>query len=100
MGQCLDYILQLSDLGPGRGMWKRDPETPDADVTLDYLLKDQVIAGDPEEVVRQLLEMRDETGDFGTLVMVAHDWDDKEACLRSIELFSREVMPLLNEAVP
>lgn len=98
MGKCLEYILRLCDHGPGRGMWKRDPDMPDADCTLDYLLRDQVIAGNPDEVVRQLLRMREETGEFGTLVMVAHDWDDKDAWIRCLELFAKEVMPALNKA--
>lgn len=97
MGKCLNYILQLSDLGPGRGLWKRDPDMPDSDLTLDYLLEDQVVAGDPDEVVKQLQQMMEETGTFGTLIMVAHDWDDKDAWVRSLELFAHEVMPRLNK---
>jgi alkanesulfonate monooxygenase SsuD/methylene tetrahydromethanopterin reductase-like flavin-dependent oxidoreductase (luciferase family) len=99
LGRCLEYILRLCDHGPGRGMWKRDLAMPDADCNLDYLLQDQVIAGDPDEVVRQLLRMMEETGRFGTLVMVAHDWDDKEAWIRCLELFAKDVMPRLNRQV-
>ncbi|MBM3262589.1 MAG: LLM class flavin-dependent oxidoreductase [candidate division Zixibacteria bacterium] len=97
LGKCLEYILQLSDLGVGRGMWKRDPDMPDTACNLDYMMQDQIVAGDPDEVVRQLLRMIEETGEFGTLVMVAHDWDDKGAWVRSLELFAREVMPMLNK---
>lgn len=78
-------------------MWKRDPDMPDTACNLDYMMQDQIVAGDPDEVVRQLLRMIEETGEFGTLVMVAHDWDDKGAWVRSLELFAREVMPMLNK---
>ena len=54
------------------------------------------MAGDPDEVVEQLQNMMEETGTFGTLIMVAHDWDDKDAWVQNLELFAHEVMPKLN----
>ena len=77
-------------------MWKRDPAMSDADCNLDYFMNEVVIAGDPAEVTRQLLDLRDRVGTFGTLVLVAHDWDDKQRWLHSLELFATEVMPALN----
>ena len=41
--------------------------------------------------------MMEETGTFASLIMVAHDWDDKDARVRNIELFAHEVMPKLNK---
>jgi len=99
MGKCLEYIMKLADLGPGRSLWKRDLDLPDSECTLDYMMKEHVIAGDPDEVVRQLHRMIDETGEFGTLIMTAHDWDDKDAWKRCVELFAREVMPTLNKSL-
>jgi alkanesulfonate monooxygenase SsuD/methylene tetrahydromethanopterin reductase-like flavin-dependent oxidoreductase (luciferase family) len=78
-------------------MWKRNPSMSDAECGLDYFLNEVVIAGDPDLVTRQLLELRERIGRFGTLVMVAHDWDDKERWLHSLELFATEVMPALNK---
>jgi alkanesulfonate monooxygenase SsuD/methylene tetrahydromethanopterin reductase-like flavin-dependent oxidoreductase (luciferase family) len=74
-------------------MWKRDPDMNDADCNLDYFMNEVVIAGDPPEVARQILEIRDRVGPFGTLVLVAHDWDDKQRWLHSDELMKTEVMP-------
>tara|TARA_B100000029_G_scaffold188640_1_gene186224 strand:- start:25661 stop:26725 length:1065 start_codon:yes stop_codon:yes gene_type:complete len=99
LGKCIDYILKLTDLGPGRAMWQRDPNMPESECTLDYMMKEQVIAGDPDECVRQLLRMIEETGEFGTLIMTAHDWDDREAWITSLELFAQEVMPKLNSSL-
>jgi alkanesulfonate monooxygenase SsuD/methylene tetrahydromethanopterin reductase-like flavin-dependent oxidoreductase (luciferase family) len=67
----------------------------DADCNLDYFMNEVVIAGDPPEVARQLLELRERVGPFGTLVLVAHDWDDKGRWVHSLELFANEVMPVL-----
>src|SRR5579863_6823440 len=95
MGQCIQYILDLTSRGPGVGMWKRNPDQPDNDCNLDYFLNEVLIVGDPPEVTRQLLELRERAGDFGTLVLVAHDWDDRSRWLRSLELFAKEVRPAL-----
>jgi alkanesulfonate monooxygenase SsuD/methylene tetrahydromethanopterin reductase-like flavin-dependent oxidoreductase (luciferase family) len=99
LGQCIEYILELTRRGPGLGMWKRNPSQSDADCNLDYFLKEVIIAGDPAEVTRQLLELREQVGDFGTLILVAHDWDNKARWLHSLELFAGEVVPALNQAL-
>jgi alkanesulfonate monooxygenase SsuD/methylene tetrahydromethanopterin reductase-like flavin-dependent oxidoreductase (luciferase family) len=95
MSWCIEYILELTRRGPGIGMWKRDPDQADADCNLDYFLDEVFIVGDPPEVTRQIVELRRRIGDFGTLVLVAHDWDDRDRWLRTLELFAREVTPAL-----
>jgi alkanesulfonate monooxygenase SsuD/methylene tetrahydromethanopterin reductase-like flavin-dependent oxidoreductase (luciferase family) len=100
LGKCIEYILELCRRGPGIGMWKREPGMSDVDCNLDYFLNEVIIAGNPDEVASRLLELRQRTGDFGTLVLVAHDWDDKKCWLNSLELFIREVMPRLVKSLP
>jgi alkanesulfonate monooxygenase SsuD/methylene tetrahydromethanopterin reductase-like flavin-dependent oxidoreductase (luciferase family) len=87
------------DKGLGRRIYKRDLNMSDADCNLDYLMTEQIIAGDVDEALRRLLMMAEETGPFGTLVMMSYDWDDKQAWLRSLELFQTELMPALNKAL-
>lgn len=94
-----EYIGRLLDKGLGRQLYKRDPGMPDADCNLDYLMGEQIIAGDPDEALRRLLALMDETGPFGTLVLMGYDWDDRQSWLRSLELFAHELMPALNRAV-
>jgi len=62
-------------------------------------MTEQIIAGDPNEVVRRLLAMQEETGPYGTLVLMSYDWDDKASWVHSMELFAKELMPALNRAV-
>ena len=95
LGRCIQYILDLTKRGPGVAMWKRNANQSDDDCNLDYFLNEVLIVGDPPEVARQLRALRDRVGDFGTLVLVAHDWDDRNRWLRSLELFTREVVPAL-----
>jgi alkanesulfonate monooxygenase SsuD/methylene tetrahydromethanopterin reductase-like flavin-dependent oxidoreductase (luciferase family) len=95
LGRCIQYILELTRRGPGWAMWKRDASQTDAECNLDYFLDEVLIVGDPPEVCRQLRELRERIGQFGTLVLVAHDWDDRTRWLRSLELFAQEVVPAL-----
>ena len=99
MGKCLNYLAELTGIyhPDGRDLFKRDLEMPDSECNMDYFMKDgQVIAGDPDQVVQELLTMTEETGEFGTLIFTAHDWDDRKSSLRCLELFAREVMPAFN----
>jgi alkanesulfonate monooxygenase SsuD/methylene tetrahydromethanopterin reductase-like flavin-dependent oxidoreductase (luciferase family) len=99
LGRNYEYIGRLFDKGLGRKVYKRDLNMSDADCNLDYLMGEQIIAGSPDEVLRRLMLLMEETGTFGTLVMMSYDWDDKQSWLHSMELFARELMPALNKAV-
>lgn len=95
LGWTIEYILELTRRGPGLAMWKRDSQMTDAECNLDYFLDEIIIAGDPEEVVRRLRQLREHIGQFGTLVLVAHDWDDRARHLQSLQLFAEQVLPAL-----
>ena len=71
----------------------------DADCNLDYFMQEQIIAGDVDEVLRRLLALIEETGPFGTLVLMSYDWDDKAAWKHSMRLFAHELMPALKKAL-
>ncbi len=72
---------------------------PDSECQLDYLMTEQIMAGDVDEVLRRLIGLIEETGIFGTLVLMGYDWDDKPSWIRSMELFVKELMPALNKTV-
>lgn len=99
LGFNYQYIGKLFDKGLGRKIYKRDLNMNDADCNLDYLMNEQIIAGDVDEVLKRLLRLIDETGTFGTLVLMSYDWDDKPSWLGSMQLFANELMPALNRAV-
>jgi alkanesulfonate monooxygenase SsuD/methylene tetrahydromethanopterin reductase-like flavin-dependent oxidoreductase (luciferase family) len=99
LGKNFEYIGRLFDKGLGRRIYKRDLAMSDADCNLDYLMGEQILAGSPDGVLRRLLALIEETGPFGTLVLMSYDWDDKKSWLYSMELFARELMPALNKAV-
>ncbi len=97
LGQNYEYIGRLFDKGLGRRIYKRDLEMSDADCNLDYLMNEQIIAGDVDEVLRRLLVLVEETGPFGTLVLMGYDWDDKASWMHSMRLFAEELMPALEQ---
>ena len=101
LGKCIQYILDLTarTAPTGLQMWKPNTNMSDADCNLDYFMDEVFIAGDPEHVTNQLVELRERVGPFGKLIHVAHDWDDRERWLRNLELFTSEVLPAYHRAV-
>jgi len=52
------------------------------------------VVGTPDMAVAQLERLIEQSGGFGTYLFMAHEWADREATLRSYELFSRYVAPV------
>jgi alkanesulfonate monooxygenase SsuD/methylene tetrahydromethanopterin reductase-like flavin-dependent oxidoreductase (luciferase family) len=94
-GRSYKYFEVLLKSSNMINITKHDPNVPDAEVTPDYLLKHLCIVGDVNECVRQLRALHDTVGGFGTLLMIAHDWDDKTKWKRSMDLLAKEVVPAL-----
>lgn len=99
------YVLYYSQLltklkaGKRLNLFKEDQNMADEDVTLDYVLDRLVIFGDPSSVADQVLEFRDQVGDFGQLVYAGHDWTDYDLGRRSMILAAEEVLPKVNAAI-
>ena len=90
-----DYFLKLLPKSRMLDLVKKDLNMPDSDVTLDYLLDNIWIVGDPDEVAAQLRKLHHDVGGFGVLLTMGHEWEPKEKGERSVELLAEEVMPRL-----
>jgi alkanesulfonate monooxygenase SsuD/methylene tetrahydromethanopterin reductase-like flavin-dependent oxidoreductase (luciferase family) len=66
---------------------------PDSAVTLEYLCDNTWLVGDPDEVVRRIRVLRQEVGDFGTLLVIGHEWEPRDAWMRSMRLLVDDVLP-------
>ena len=77
------------------------PESDDAGELVDAI-NDTGFAtiGTPDMAVAQIQRLADQSGGFGTFLFMAHEWADRQATLRSYELFAREVMPLFQGSTP
>ena len=80
-------------------VFKPSRDFQDDQLSVDYILGELVICGDVNSVVDQILEFREVTGDFGTLLYAGKDWEDKELGKRSMELMAEKVMPAVNAAI-
>lgn len=92
-------LLQKMRAGKRLGLFKEDQNMPDDDVTLDKVLDDLVIYGDPSSVADQVLAFREQVGDFGHIVYAGHDWTDVDLGKRSMVLMAEKVMPKINDAI-
>ena len=87
-------------IGNGRvDLFKADQSMADSEVTLEYAMDSLIISGTAANVAEQVLALREEVGDFGTLVYAGHDWQDPKLARRSMELMATEVMPAVNSAI-
>ena len=70
------------------------PGTLDPDKMVDALMDTGfAVVGTPAMAIAQIERLIEQSGGFGTYLLMAHEWADREATLRSYELFAREVVP-------
>jgi alkanesulfonate monooxygenase SsuD/methylene tetrahydromethanopterin reductase-like flavin-dependent oxidoreductase (luciferase family) len=72
---------------------KSDPNMADEDVTIDYMMENIWIVGDPFEVVDKIEQTYEETGGFGCLLGITQDPDDHTLVQRSQRLLMEQVAP-------
>ena len=87
LAEWMDYFRRVAAL----------PLAPEADDTHSMVESmnnsGMSVIGTPEQAIAQIQRLIDQSGGFGTFLFMAHEWADREATLRSYELFAREVMP-------
>lgn len=77
------------------GLVKVDPDMPDEAATVEYMLDNVWIVGDPDTVAERLARLAREAGGFGTLLVIGHEWEPREAWARSMRLLAEQVIPRL-----
>jgi alkanesulfonate monooxygenase SsuD/methylene tetrahydromethanopterin reductase-like flavin-dependent oxidoreductase (luciferase family) len=80
-------------------IFKKHADEDDRHVTLERLLDELVICGTVNEVVDQILALREQVGDFGEIVYAGMDLVDPALGRRSMELMAQQVMPRVNQAL-
>ena len=85
----------LKPLGLGLGKFlKRDPSMPDEAVDLEYLADNLWFVGSPQTVADRIMDLHQQTGGFGHLLIVSYDaTDEHESWDRSLRLLMDEVLP-------
>lgn len=72
---------------------KIDPSMPDEEVTVDYMMENVWIVGDPQECADKIRALYEVTGGFGTLLTITADSDDASWDHESLRLLAEEVGP-------
>ena len=62
-------------------------------------LEDCAIVGTADTVLARLIELVDELGPFGTLVMGGHDWDESGLSQGSMHRLAKDILPQLKQHV-
>ena len=88
-----DYWFQLF----GKGQFKQDPKMSDDDVTIEYLMDNLWIVGNPDDVADQLRQLYQEVGGFGVLLAMGHEWFPRQAWVHSMTLLKNDVLPKLTD---
>jgi alkanesulfonate monooxygenase SsuD/methylene tetrahydromethanopterin reductase-like flavin-dependent oxidoreductase (luciferase family) len=72
---------------------KLDPSIPDEAVTVDYLMENLWIVGDPAECTEKIQELYEVSGGFGALLSITTDSDDTGWDHESLRLLMEDVAP-------
>jgi alkanesulfonate monooxygenase SsuD/methylene tetrahydromethanopterin reductase-like flavin-dependent oxidoreductase (luciferase family) len=72
---------------------KLDPSMPDEAVTVDYLMENLWIVGDPAECAEKIHQLHAESGGFGSLLSITTDSDDAGWDHESLRLLIDQVAP-------
>ena len=92
-------MLTKMKLGNRHVIFKKYENEDDEHVTVERLLDELVIKGTVNEVVDQLLALREQVGEIGEIVYAGMDLVDPKLGRRSMELMANEVMPRVNAAI-
>ncbi len=70
------------------------PIAPDGNDPVEALVESGLaVIGSPDDAVKQIKRLQEESGGFGCFLQMAHNWADWPATQRSYELFARYVAP-------
>jgi limonene 1,2-monooxygenase len=75
------------------------PEQGSAEECLDAMLEAGfVVVGTPDDLIRQIERLEEQSGGFGAFLVMAHEWANRDATRRSYEMIARYVMPHFQES--
>jgi limonene 1,2-monooxygenase len=72
---------------------------PEGADTVDWYLNERIgVVGTPEDAIERIEALQAKQGEFGAILLQAHNWADWEKTKHSYELYARYVMPHFTEA--
>ena len=93
-----DYFFKIVPLIRNNlNLFKVDKSMSDREVTMDYMIENMWLVGNPQEVARKIVELHEFVGGFGVLLVMGHEWNPKEKWQRSMRLLKEEVLPIVKK---
>lgn len=89
------YFLRILHAFKLLDLAKTDPDMPDSDVTVEYLVDNAFIVGSPDDVADKLRRLYHDVGGFGVLLVMGHEWQPRDKWESSMTRLAKEVMPKL-----
>jgi limonene 1,2-monooxygenase len=87
LAEWIDYFQRVAALPLA-------PQSTDATQLADAINQSGfAVIGTPDDAIAQLERLEEQSGGFGTFLLMAHEWADTAATRRSYELFARYVAP-------
>ena len=86
------YLLKILQRRRDLDTLKIDPNMPDSDVTMDYLINHVFIVGSSSDVKEKLEELHDSVGGFGVLLAMGHEWQPANFWESSMGMLVDEVI--------
>jgi len=85
----IDYFKRVNPAGAGDDMAAGSPAEA-------IVASGRAVIGTPADAIAMIERLRQKTGGFGTVLLLAHNWADFERTKHSYELFARHVLPVVN----
>lgn len=89
-----EYFFPLFSAFGQASIFKHHPEVPDEAVNARYQAENIWLVGSPDTVAKKLLNVYQQTGGFGTLLLTGYDYSENpEPWMKSLRLMQEEVLP-------
>ncbi|MBM3944162.1 MAG: LLM class flavin-dependent oxidoreductase [SAR202 cluster bacterium] len=76
---------------------KLDPDMPDEDVTVEYMVDNIWLVGSPDDVAAKIRKLYGHVGGFGSVLAMHHEWEPRDAWVQSMTLLAKQVIPSLSD---
>ncbi|MGO9451795.1 MAG: LLM class flavin-dependent oxidoreductase [Candidatus Binataceae bacterium] len=85
----IDYFSRINPTASGDDLTAKDPAHA-------MIESGRAVIGTPDDAIAMIERLEKQSGGFGCLLMLAHNWANFDATKRSYELFARHVLPRFN----
>jgi limonene 1,2-monooxygenase len=89
LDKWLAYFTAINPTATGDDLGAKDP----AEAMVE---SGRAVIGTPDDAIEMLVRLEKQSGGFGCILMLAHNWANFDATKRSYELFARHVLPHFN----